>query len=174
MIRLLHEHSPEPQRATQGSMFDKYSKTRKSVLAGCGRCGMARWWHGALKRAGEGPEDEGRFRRQRRVHALVRSKGMRKRNEVIMYIASNSNSHTFHLRSHHLSNWESDGEASQRERSRGRHRELIKTQSRPQLAHTHTHTHLTLAPSLTGTHSHSHTESMATNQSGNFPNLHLT
>ena len=36
---------------------------------------------------------------------------MGKRNEVIMYIAGNPEPYTFHLRSHQLSNWESDGDA---------------------------------------------------------------
>lgn len=64
---------------------------------------------------------------------------MEKRNEVIMYIAGNSNSPTFHIRSHQRTNWESEGDAwcraSQQEKSRTRHRDLIKTQSRPQLEH---------------------------------------
>lgn len=72
--------------------------------------------------------------------AVVKEQWMEKRNEVIMYIAGNSNSLTFHIRSHQQSNWESEGDAgcraSQQEKSRTWHRDLIKTQSRPQPEHT--------------------------------------
>ncbi len=73
--------------------------------------------------------------------AVGKEQWREKRNEVIMYIAGNPNSPTFHIRSHQLSNWESEGEAgcraSQQEKSRTRHRDLIKTQSHPQPEHTH-------------------------------------
>ena len=46
---------------------------------------------------------------RRGVERVRSERGREERNEVVMYIAGNSHWRTFHLRSHQLSNWESDG-----------------------------------------------------------------